>query len=1025
MSIMNWLENASRTFRGARGSQQRSPARGMRSRRLTLEAFEDRIALSGLSAFVDPDPAPGNNFGETVVALSTGNVVITSPNDNAGGTAAGAVYLFDGATGALISTLTGSHAGDHVGSGGVTTLSDGNYVVSSPMWGNGAAASAGAVTWGNGTAGVSGAVSATNSLIGSTTNDSVGGFGGGVTALSNGNYVVSSPNWSNGAAGSAGAVTWGSGTAGLSGVVSATNSLVGSTANDDVGGGVTPLANGNYVVSSPAWSNGAAGSAGAVTWGSGTAGVSGAVSDSNSLVGSTANDGVGDEGVAALTNGNYVVVSFNWTNGAADSAGAVTWGSGTAGVTGVVSAANSLVGSKENDSVGSSGVTALTNGNYVVDSPDWTNGAAANAGAVTWGSGTAGVSGAVSDSNSLVGSRAHDGVGDELVTALTNGNYVVNSSFWNNGAATSAGAITWGSGTAGITGAVSAANSLVGTTASDQIGFGGSAVTPLTNGNYVVSSPNWTNGAAGSAGAVTWGSGTAGITGAVSAANSLVGTTTNDQVGGDMAALGWGFFNSVTALSNGNYVVDSPIWNNGAVSNAGAVTWGNGTAGITGAVSAANSLVGSTANDSVGSSGVTALTNGNYVVSSPGWNNGAATEAGAVTWGNGTTGVSGPVSTTSSLVGSTANDLVGAGASFGVTALSSGNYVVSSPYWTNGAAANAGAVTWGSGTAGVSGAVSATNSLIGSSANDSVGSSGATALANGNYVVGTPNWSNGAAANAGAVTLGSGTAGVSGVISTTNSLVGSVANSGLRGIALDDANGTFIAPFLTDGGGRVRVESQAPGSAPAQTITFSPLPDRTFGDAPFTVSASASSMLPVSYSIVGGSAYASISGTTVTIHGVTPAGTVVTVEANQAGNGSYGAAPPVDRSFTIKKATSATAPSSTPTPAPPQVLGITGVSSKKGRTSFTVGYNETLSASSASSAGLYQVFAAVSKIVKRHKVTLFTKGLPIRSVSPNSTSSAVTIKLAKPVKGRVEVMVEGSITAGNGASSNVRFIQDL
>ena len=41
----------------------------------------------------------------------------------------------------------------------------------------------------------------------------------------------------------------------------------------------------------------------------------------------------------------------------------------------------------------SGGVTALSNGNYVVSSPNWTNGAAANAGAVTWGSGTAGVSG--------------------------------------------------------------------------------------------------------------------------------------------------------------------------------------------------------------------------------------------------------------------------------------------------------------------------------------------------------------------------------------------------------------------------------------------------------------------------------------------------------------------------------------------------------------------------------------------------------------------------------------------------------
>ena len=202
MSFTISVENTRRTFRGARWNRSRSPVRAIRSRRLSWEAFEDRILMAGLTAFVDPDPAPGNHFGAAVVALSTGNVVVTSPYDNAGGTGAGAVYLFNGTTGALISTLIGSHAGDNIGSGGVTALADGNYVVESPDWTNGAAADLGAVTWGSGTAGVSGAVSATNSLVGSTANDSVGS--GGVTALSDGNYVVDSPNWTNGAAASCG-----------------------------------------------------------------------------------------------------------------------------------------------------------------------------------------------------------------------------------------------------------------------------------------------------------------------------------------------------------------------------------------------------------------------------------------------------------------------------------------------------------------------------------------------------------------------------------------------------------------------------------------------------------------------------------------------------------------------------------------------------------------------------------------------------------------------------------------------------
>ena len=52
--------------------------------------------------------------------------------------------------------------------------------------------------------------------------------------------------------------------------------------------------------------------------------------------------------------------------------------------------------------MGSHGVRVLSGGDYVVSSPNW-DGAVANAGAATWGSGTAGVSGAVSAANSLVG----------------------------------------------------------------------------------------------------------------------------------------------------------------------------------------------------------------------------------------------------------------------------------------------------------------------------------------------------------------------------------------------------------------------------------------------------------------------------------------------------------------------------------------------------------------------------------------------------------------------------------------------
>jgi len=309
----------------------------------------------------------------------------------------------------------------------------------------------------------------TNSLVGSQTSDRVGDAD--VTALSNGNYVVSSPVWDNGAIVDVGAVTWGDGSSGITGTVTVTNSLVGSQTDDQVGSeGVTALSNGNYVVRSPIWDNALIADAGAITWGNGTGGLTGAVSTFNSLVGSTANDFIGSsfgsEGVIALSNGNYVVRSRYWDNATIVNAGAVTLGNGTGGITGPVSTLNSLVGSQDNDQVGSEGVRVLSNGNYVVRSRYWDNGAILDAGAVTWGDGTSGVAGAVSQANSLVGSLDNDQVGAGGVTVLSSGDYVVNSPYWDNALIVSAGAVSWGFGAKGTFGSISVQNSVRGLAAS-------------------------------------------------------------------------------------------------------------------------------------------------------------------------------------------------------------------------------------------------------------------------------------------------------------------------------------------------------------------------------------------------------------------------------------------------------------------------------------------------------------------------------------------------------------------------------
>ncbi|MFK7916670.1 MAG: HYR domain-containing protein [Ilumatobacter sp.] len=706
-------------------------------------------------------PAGSEFFGISVTVLTNGNYVVNDEGwDNGGSSDVGAVYLYDGTTNTVISTLTGSKPNDAVGSE-IVALSNGNFLVMSFNWGNGTANDVGAVTWVDGTNGLSGTVSAANSLVGSVADDFVGGNG--AVELANGNYVVRSSNWNNGAAARAGAVTWGNGTTGVTGEVSAANSLVGSTTNDRIGeSGIDVLPSGNYVVSSIDWNNGGAlAQAGAVTWGNGTGGTVGPVSAANSLVGPSFQDRVGRAGsVTVLANGNYVVASPEWNNGALANAGAVTWSSGTTPTTGEVSTSNSLYGDAKDDDVGggsvANNVTALTNGNYVVASPKWSNGAVENVGAVTWGNGTTGTTGVVSTSNSLYSNNA-DLTGGAGVTALTNGNYVVTTNAWDNGAAINAGAATWGDGTTGISGPITTANSLHGTTSFDFVGNDGT--TALSNGNYVVNSSFWNKPGDASAGAVTWGNGATGTTGEVTIANSLYGDTGGDRVGSG----------GITALTNGNYVAASPRWLGGVGSSLGAATWGDGTAGTTGMVDPSNSVTGSQANDAVSGNGVTPLANGNYVIVSRLWQNGAIDDAGAVTWGDGTGGTAGEVGITNSLVGTTTGDEVGNG---GVTALRNGNYVVSSLDWTNGSpASNRGAATWGDGTIGVSGSVSGTNSLIGETDDDFVGTS-VVELESGDFVVVSGSWNDGAMVDAGAVTLGIGDAGVVGPVTATNSAIG-------------------------------------------------------------------------------------------------------------------------------------------------------------------------------------------------------------------------------------------------------------
>ena len=92
------------------------------------------------------------------------------------------------------------------------------------------------------------------------------------------------------------------------------------------------------------------------------------------------------------------------------------------------------------------------------------------------------------------------------------------------------------------------------------------------------------------------------------------------------------------------------------------------------------------------------------------------------------------------------------------------------------------------------------------------------------------------------------------------------------------------------------------GAAPsaiavAQSISFGTLASKTYGDAPFDLTATASSGLAVSY-VSSDPSVASVTGSTVTL---LKAGTA-TLTASQAGNADFTAAPPVAQSLTVAKA---------------------------------------------------------------------------------------------------------------------------
>jgi hypothetical protein len=118
------------------------------------------------------------------------------------------------------------------------------------------------------------------------------------------------------------------------------------------------------------------------------------------------------------------------------------------------------------------------------------------------------------------------------------------------------------------------------------------------------------------------------------------------------------------------------------------------------------------------------------------------------------------------------------------------------------------------------------------------------------------------------------------------------------------------------------------------------------------------------------------------------------------------------------QATTTVASTPTPTPTPTQISGQpTPTQSRKGITTISVGFNQPANPASATNPGLYHAFRGVKKKGK----TVYTKPLKIGTISYNSQTNSVTIKLARPYKGKLELAVDGAIEALDGSISDVDF----
>jgi hypothetical protein len=191
-----------------------------------------------------------------------------------------------------------------------------------------------------------------------------------------------------------------------------------------------------------------------------------------------------------------------------------------------------------------------------------------------------------------------------------------------------------------------------------------------------------------------------------------------------------------------------------------------------------------------------------------------------------------------------------------------------------------------------------------------------------------------------------------------------------------------------------------------QTIMFPDLGTQSYGVAPITLTARASSGLPVTYVVNSGPA--TVSGSTLTITGVGS----VKVQASQVGNTNYSAATPVSVTFTVNKAVlMVTASTQTMTyrgTIPALTYTITGF--VNGETAAVVGGSATCTttATSSSAIGEYPITCSTGTLSAANysfsfvngylMVNATTPGIPRVTTLPTSRIASTTVTVSGMVQ---------------------------